>query len=315
MSHFPINTEADAYALLSLKDSELFPIANSLREENFGSTIDLCAIINARSGNCSMDCAFCSQSRYNATGVTTFPLLSAKDLRHHIETLADLPVAHIGVVTSGALLHTNELNALLDLISALPEGLKKRLCTSLGRLPEESLERLRNAGLTRFHHNLETSESFYPHICTTQRWQERAETVERVKKTGLTPCTGGLFGLGESWEDRIALALSLKARGISNIPINFLHPHAHSPLANRPLLSPDEALRIVALFRVILPDATIRICGGRPLVLGARQEELFFCGANALMIGDYLTTKGALAEKDLQMLARLHLSPSFSHVS
>lgn len=288
---------------LHATEAELFASATALREASFGTQVELCAIINARSGNCSMDCSFCSQSRHNSCAIETFPMLSAEALHSSITKLASLQVRHIGIVTSGAALHGEELRVITQVLQELPPDLVPRICGSLGRLSLESLHALRRAGMRRFHHNLESAESYYPRICTTQRWQDRLDTVHRARQAGLETCTGGLLGLGEGWEERIAFALRLRDEGIDNVPINFLYPHQGTPLANRPVLSAAEALRCIALWRHILPTATLRICGGRPTVLGERQHEIFAAGANALMTGNYLTTAGKSVEADLSMIA------------
>ncbi|MFC4677829.1 biotin synthase BioB [Desulfovibrio legallii] len=302
-----VGTPIQALDLLALPLSRLLKQATALREAIFGRRIVLCAIINARSGNCAMDCRFCSQSRHNHTPIDIFPLLPDAELRERILRMAALPVAHIGIVTSGAALSGEEFSRLRACIAALPTAVKPRVCASLGRLAAEQLTDLAAAGLSRYHHNLETSQAYYPHVCTTQTWEQRRETVLRGMRVGFTACTGGLFGLGESWEDRVAFAFSLKKLGVRQVPMNFLHPHPQTPLAGQPPLTAEEALRIVALFRHILPTATLRICGGRPVVLGDRQAEAFAAGANALMTGDYLTTHGQCLESDLNMLARLGL--------
>ncbi len=299
-----------AHALeLALHGDEkaLFAEATRLREAAFGRKVELCAIINARSGNCSMDCQFCSQSRHNATAVAVFSLLSDAELRQRVEVLAQSPVRHIGLVTSGGALGGAEFDRLRDFVAACPEHVRQKLCASLGRLTQEQLDALRAAGLRRFHHNLETDAEYYPHICTTQRWEDRLGTTHRARAAGLELCCGGLFGLGETWENRVDFALTLRAEGIQHVPMNFLHPHPHTPLGGRPPLAAGEALRIIAIFRHILPQATLRVCGGRPLVLGARQAELFAAGANALMTGDYLTTQGEGLRGDVAMIAGLGL--------
>ena len=275
MDMFPAATPAQAQVLLSLPDARLFEQAGRLREAVFGRKVDLCAIINARSGNCAMDCRFCSQSRHNHTPIAVFDLLPDETLRERILKLAALPVSHIGIVTSGAALSEAELARLRAVLAALPGDVRPRVCASLGRLSSAQLEQLAQAGLTRYHHNLETAQGHYPHVCTTQTWEQR----------------------------RIAFAFSLKALGVRNVPMNFLHPHPETPLAGQRPLSAGEALRIIALFRHILPEATLRICGGRPTTLGARQHEVFAAGANALMTGDYLTTHGQGIEEDLAMIA------------
>lgn len=306
----PVSTKEEAKSLLTLPDAELFASANALREHVFGNTIDCCAIINAKSGNCSMDCAFCSQAKSSKTAIQKHPLLPIATLKERILELSKLPVAHIGIVTSGGILSQADVDQLCTLFTILPKELVPRVCASLGRLPSDALGKLRDAGLTRFHHNLECSQAFYPRVCTTQDWKDRLNTVVTAKTLGLTNCTGGLFGMGESWDDRIDLAFTLKEHQIMHVPMNFLHPHPQTPLGQRSPLSAQEALRCIALFRHILPQATLRVCGGRPITFGARHDAIFSCGANALMIGDYLTTQGEQIAADKDMLARCHLAPS-----
>lgn len=289
--------------VLHATEAELFASATALRRAVFGNNVELCAIINARSGNCSMDCRFCSQSRHNSSAVDVYPLLSAGQLREALEALALSPVRHMGIVTSGAALHTAELDTIVQVVQNLPLAVQERVCGSLGRLPLESLHALRRAGMRRFHHNLESSEAFYPQVCTTQRWQDRLDTVHRARTAGLETCSGGLLGMGESWEDRIAFALRLRAEGISYVPVNFLHPHRGTPLGSREPMAAAEALRCIALWRHLMPTATLRICGGRPVVLGERQQDMFAAGANAVMTGNYLTTAGKSLEADVRMIS------------
>ncbi|MEG2173082.1 MAG: biotin synthase BioB [Desulfovibrionaceae bacterium] len=308
MSFFPLlaadcSPQEALDVALHASEAELFASATALRQASFGKKVELCAIINARSGNCSMDCRFCSQSRHNSTAVATYPLLSAASLREALETLARSPVRHMGIVTSGAALDSAEWATILQVLGELSPEIRARVCGSLGRLPLEALQALRQAGMRRFHHNLESSEAFYPQVCTTQLWQHRLDTVHRARAAGLETCSGGLLGMGESWEDRIDFALRLRAEGIQHIPVNFLYPHAGTPLGGRKPLAAAEALRCIALWRHLLPTATLRVCGGRPLVLGERQHEIFAAGANALMTGDYLTTSGKSLAADVAMIA------------
>jgi len=181
------------------------------------------------------------------------------------------------------------------------------LCASLGRLAPAELVQLKQAGIGRFHHNLESSKAYYPSICSTQTWQQRFDTVKAAQAAGLDICSGGLFGLGESWEDRIDLALTLRELEVDSVPINFLYAHPGTALKAIPALSADEALRIVALYRFLLPQTTLRICGGRTHVLGDRQSELFAAGANGIMTGGYLTVAGSQYEADLAMIDELGL--------
>ncbi len=292
-----------ALALVHYNEEELFASATMLREQHFAKGIELCAIINARSGKCTMDCSFCSQSMHHqALAVPTFELLSVQEIQNRLALLEFYPLRRVGIVTSGGALSDAHVQSLESCLKALSPRWQGRLCGSLGRLGEKSLALLKDAGLTRYHHNLESSEKFYPKLCSTQGWQDRLATVQRAQGIKLECCSGGLFGLGESWEDRIDFAFTLKELGVQHVPINFLHAHKGTPLAHMPPLSSAEALRIIAVFRHILPTATLRICGGRPTTLGERQSEIFAAGANALMTGDYLTTKGKGIEDDCRMI-------------
>jgi len=296
-----------ARALLARDTAALCASASALRRKHFGDVVSLCAIINAKSGNCGMDCAFCSQSGRHGAGAAVFPLLTVEALRERIARVRQFPIRHCGIVTGGASLGRSEVLTVAEALQAERDAPLPRLCASLGRLESDDLAVLRDAGLRRYHHNLECAEAYYPRLCTTQTWRDRLAVVRRAGEQGLEVCCGGLFGAGESWEDRLDFAFALAAEGIREVPLNFLHPHPGTPLAARPVLPADEALRIIAVFRHILPEATLRVCGGRVLVLGARQEELFAAGANALMTGDYLTTGGSGIQEDLDMIARLGL--------
>ena len=302
-------TREQAQELLHLPEAELLPSATALREHFFGNKVEACYIINAKSGNCNMNCKFCSQSGFNTTDIEHYPLKSSDDLAAIVESWEPYPVGRCGIVTSGGALTDADVEKLAQFIEARVAAGKThpQICGSLGRLKHHALERLKAAGMTRLHHNLETNESFYPSVCTTQQWRDRLDTVHQAIEHGLSVCCGGLFGLGETWEDRISFAIELRSEGIRNIPMNFLIPHPGTPMAGRPIMPPEEALRIIALFRHLIPDATLRICGGRVSVLKERQRDMFAAGANAFMTGNYLTVTGAAVEQDLAMLRDLGL--------
>jgi len=292
---------------------ELLNETNRVRTTTFGNEIDLCAIINIKSGRCAMDCRFCAQSQHYDATIETYPLRHTEKLSSETHKLWEQSVPRVGWVSSGRSLHTEELHSIIDGVETiLSKENAEQVCASLGQLDSPDLRTLKDAGVCRYHHNLETSERFYPLLCKTQRWQDRRAMVERVKELGWTICSGGLFGLGETWEDRQQLALTLKELEVDSVPINFFNPIFGTPLADRERLSPDEALRIVALFRLTLPKATIRICGGRPAVFADRGQDrlLFRAGANALMTGNYLTTSGISPERDREMISRFtHQEP------
>jgi len=294
---------------------ELLSVTEKLREQAFGTVIETCMIVNAKCGQCSNNCTFCSQSVFHNSQVTTYPLFKTQKLIEEANAAADCGAMHFGIVTSGTSVSQREIGEIAEAVVEVSRSGRIQMCASLGKLDRESLIRLKEAGLTRFHHNLETSEAFYPRICTTQNWRERYETVRRAIDAGLEVCSGALFGLGEGWEDRANLAMCLKdivvwpeyRRDITSVPLNFLHAHPGTPLADQPPLGAEEALRIIALFRLILPETSLRICGGRPKILADKQVLMFRAGANALMTGNYLTTSGITPDSDRRMIEQLNL--------
>lgn len=299
----------EARALIALPESVLFASATCLREHFFHNKVEACFIINAKSGGCNMNCRFCSQSGFNHTEIEHYPFKSGEELSEIVERWEEYPVGRCGIVTSGGALTDADVDKLAAFIEQRKAKGKNKpmICGSLGRLKHDALAKLRTAGMDRIHHNLETSEQFYPNVCTTQQWRDRLDTIRQAREAGFSLCVGGLFGLGETWEDRMDFAYQLKEEGIRNIPINFLYPHPGTPMAHQPVLSAEEALRIIALFRHIIPSATLRVCGGRTSVLKERQYEMFAAGANAFMTGDYLTIAGAGVETDIAKIRELGL--------
>lgn len=285
----------------------LFASASTIREQFFGLRVEFCVIVNARSGACSENCRYCSQSAHNAAEAEVYPLMSRPALLQDAQALAASGANRYGIVTSGATVEGADFETVCQAIAEIGAQTPLSPCASLGRFGVAEMKRLHEAGLRRYHHNLETSQRFYPHICTTHDWQERVDTVRAAQEAGLEVCSGGLFGLGETWEDRIDLALTLRDLRVDCVPLNFLHAHPGTPLAQQPPLTADEALRIIAVYRHLLPKMPLRICGGRPKILGERQPEIFAAGANALMTGNYLTTSGNTPDTDRAMIRRLGL--------
>ncbi len=289
--------------------------ANAIRERHRGHTVSLCAIANARSGLCSEDCAFCAQSARWDTGVATYPLRAADDMAEAASRAGAAGADAFGIVTSGRAPDDSEFRGLLECAVESRERSGIDIHMSAGLLTGERLRELGGAGVTEVNHNLETSERFYPQVCSTHSWSDRARCVETALAEGISVCCGGIFGLGETWEDRIDLALALRSLGVKRVPVNFLSPIPGTPLAGRQPLNAREALRIIAILRFLLPDAEIKTCGGRELVLGARQSEMFRAGASGTMIGDYLTMKGRAAEEDLAMIEALGLKTKAARTS
>ncbi len=298
---------AEAQALVELDEAALFAAATEIRAAFFGKRVELCCIVNAKSGRCDMDCRFCSQSGHNSTEIEIYPFMDARDLENQVRDDIKAGDRKCGVVTSGGKLSTDELKELAATVKRIGGGAEAPVCGSLGRLTPEDLALLKESGVTRFHHNLEASETYYPEICSTQDWTSRRDTVRAAQEAGLKVCSGGLFGLGESWDDRVDLAITLRELGVDSVPINFLYAHSGTPLKDQEPLTASEALKIIAIYRFLLPNVTLRVCGGRAHILGDRQSELFAAGANGLMTGNYLTVAGSQNEADLEMIRALGL--------
>jgi biotin synthase len=298
-----------ALSLSGVSGEEIFKllvIANSVRLRNRGNKIDLCSIINAKSGYCPEDCAFCAQSVHSRTDIKRYPLIGKEEILNAALSSKTKGARRFCIVTSGKKVTPQELDRICDFVSELRKvGLLP--CATLGLLSYSELKALKDAGLYRYHHNLETSELFFREICTTHTFKEKIETIRAAKSLGLSVCSGGIFGMGESWEDRIDMAFTLKELGVDSIPINFISPIKGTPLGDRELLNPLEALKIIAIYRLILPTCEIRICGGRPNTLRELNSYIFLAGADSLLIGNYLTTQGRDPEDDLQLIKDLGL--------
>jgi biotin synthase len=286
---------------------ELFIAANRLRARHRGRRVDLCSIVNAKSGACPEDCSFCAQSVHNRTGVKVYPLLEKDEIMKAVQSAKDNGARHFCIVTSGRKPSEREFMRICDYISEIRKtGLLP--CATLGIITLSELKMLKDAGLERYHHNLETSEAFFNEICTTHTYQQKLETIRSAKALGLSVCSGGIFGMGESWEDRIDMAFALKDIGVDSVPVNFFTPISGTPLAEkRGLLEPLEALKIIAIYRLIMPDREIRICGGRPVTLRDLNSYIFMAGADGLLIGNYLTTHGREPSEDIQMIQDIGL--------
>jgi biotin synthase len=281
---------------------------SELRQLHFGQRVSLCVIINAKSGLCSEDCAFCSQSAKAQTGVPSYPLLPRERLVEAAQAAAEAGSARFSLVTSGRGITTpRDKEAILAAVAAIRDAVDIKVCASLGIVDRSFLGELKSAGVTRFHHNLEAAASHFSKICTTHTYAERLATIEAAQAAGLSVCAGGILGLGETVSQRWELAQTLADLEVDAIPLNFLHPLPGTALADRPRLSPLTALKAVAAFRLLHPGRSIIICGGRQVTLRSLSSLVFAAGADSLMTGDYLTTRGRLPEEDRQMLVDLGL--------
>ena len=300
----------DAAQLVAQSESDPYDLlhsANRVRQHFRGNEVRLCSIINARSGACSEDCTFCAQSARHKTGVAVYPLAGTEKIVAAGKACAEAGAFCFGIVTSGRGPGVErDLESIRGAIAQL-KGVES--CASLGTLTPQMAAALKAAGLRRYNHNLETARSFFPSICTTHTYDDRVATVRVAKAAGLQACCGGIFGLGEGWQHRIEMALDLRELDADTIPINFLNPIPGTKLESRLPLPPMEALRIIALYRFLLPEKDIKTSGGRERCLGDLQSWMFYAGANGTLIGNYLTTVGRPAEQDLQMIRALGLVP------
>jgi len=287
---------ADFYALLAR--------AGATRERHKGRGVVLCGILNAKSGHCSEDCAFCAQSSHFGTDAPVHPLVSVDRMVERSREVAAIGAREYSIVTSGnAVSDDGEIDTICQALDRLRGEGRVWRCASLGNLSDTHLARLRDAGLTHYHHNLETARSFFSRVCTTHDYEEDVDTVRRAKALGMKVCCGGVFGLGESPEQRVELALTLRELDVDSVPVNLLNPIPGTPLEEKRELTPADCLRIIAVYRLLLPTKNIYVCGGREVNLGELQSWIFMAGANGMMVGNYLTTSGRDHELDLSMIA------------
>lgn len=270
-----------------------------------GARVFTCGIVNAKSGRCQENCGFCAQSAYHRTAAPVHPLLGREEMLRWAERLAQAGADYMGMVTSGTGPDEKDFENLCDMAAAVKTQFGLKLCASLGVLGESQARRLKQAGFTSYHHNLETSASFYPEICTSHPYQLRVETVRAARAAGLRVCAGGIFGVGESWEQRVELSALLRQLDVDSIPVNFLTPVPGTRLERLQPPAPGEALATIAMLRLMHPQRDIVVCGGRTGCLGRYDALVFTAGANGLMIGDYLTTKGTGLSADRELLGML----------
>lgn len=302
---------ADWQDIFRLDFTDLWPFlaqASRLREARCGKNVSLCVIINAKSGNCPQDCAFCAQSRRSTAPINKYPLLSREEMVTAAQVAAAQGAARFSIVTSGrGVMTRQEQDTLLATVAEIRRTTTLHVCVSLGIVNPDFLQALAQAGVHRYHHNIETAASFFPQIATAHTFEERLATIRRAQGAGLAVCVGGIFGLGESVAQRYEMAQIIRDLEVDSIPLNFLQPIPGTPLAHRQPLPPLEALQIILAFRLFFPDKRLIIAGGRLGTLRSLTALMFAAGADALMTGDYLTTKGQLPSQDLQMLHDLGL--------
>ncbi len=297
-------TREEALALAEMPLEELCAAADEIRRFFCGDKFDLCTIVNGKSGKCSENCKYCAQSASYHTAVETYPLLDTEALLEQAQYSQSRGVHRYSIVTSGRNLNAQEVSQACGSIRKIKESLDISICVSFGLLEEADFQKLRQAGASRVHNNLEASAGYFPQVCTTHTQQDKIRSIEAARKTGMEVCSGGIMGLGESMEDRIDLAITLRELQIKSVPVNMLNPIPGTPYENNPRLTEEDMCRIVAIFRFLLPDAFIRLAGGRGLM--EDQGRRCFCsGANAAITGDMLTTSGITIQRDLEILKEL----------
>lgn len=286
-----------------LKDS-----ANEIRKHFMKDSFDLCTIINAKSGSCSENCKFCAQSSHYKSDVDTYPLLSDDEIINDAIKQKEQGILRYSIVTSGKKLSDEDVLKEARIIKKLKDICDIEICVSNGLLSYENFKILKEAGATRVHNNLESSESFFSSVCTTHTINDKISAIKAARDAGLEVCSGGIIGLGESYEQRIEMAFKLKELNIKSIPINVLNPIPNTPLGNNDVLSEEEVIRTIAVFRFILKDSFIRLAGGR-LLFKDKGEIIFKSGANAAISGDMLTTSGISTKSDLELIKSLNFTP------
>lgn len=296
--------KAEAVKLSDESLEDLAKAANEIRQYFCGDKFDICTIINGKSGRCSEDCKYCAQSAHYKTNVETYPLLDTEPILREAQYNYNKGVMRYSVVTSGRALSDAEVDKLAESLSKVHEQCPVKLCVSGGLLNEAQFKKLHDAGVERVHNNLESSRHHFSQVCTTHAFADKVNAIKAAQKAGMDVCSGGIMGIGETMEDRVDMALELRSLGINSVPVNILNPIAGTPYEYNKRLSDEEILRIIAVYRFILPKAFIRLAGGRGL-LADKGRACFKAGANAAISGDMLTTSGISIDTDMQMIAEL----------
>ena len=288
----------------SLSPEALCALAHALRLRYQGKRVDMCSIMNARSGKCGEDCKWCSQSRFHHTDIEVYPLVDAESALREAVHNASKGVSRFSLVTSGRTLSPADTERICAIYRRIGSECPIKLCASLGLLNREQLFQLKESGVTRYHCNLETAPSYFPQVCTTHTIEEKLQTIEWAREAGLEICSGGIIGMGESEEQRVEFALAIRRTGAVSIPVNILNPIPGTRLAGMPPLKDEEVIRAVAMIRILNPEASVRLAGGRSRIK-AVEPELFRCGISGSIVGDLLTTTGSDIDTDKAMFLRL----------
>ena len=299
-------TMEQAVTLSQIPDQDLpflLAMADKIRQQFVGDEVDLCVIVNGRSGKCTENCSFCAQSMHHQAQINVYPLMSEDELVAAAKQAEADGSNRFSIVTSGrGAEHDMDFGKILKALSRIQAETKLKVCASLGTLSAENAQALKAAGVSRYHHNVETSRSYYGEICTTHTYNDRARTIQAAHEAGLEVCAGGIIGMGESMQQRLEMAFELRELGVNSVPINILNPIKGTAMAEQPSLRPLEILKIFALFRFIMPEMGIRTAGGREVNLRDLQSVGLMSGLSGMLIGGYLTTGGRDSAIDLRMI-------------
>lgn len=300
--------KSEAMQLWEVDYGELCSAANEIREKFCSNNFDICTIVNGKSGKCSENCKFCSQSSFYHTCAGEYPLLDKESIVKEAMNNAEQGMLRFSIVTSGRRLNDKEVDIMCDVIREIRKNTDISVCASFGLLNEEQYRKLKDAGVARIHNNIETSENNFPNVCTTHTFSDKINAIKAAQKAGLDICSGGIMGLGENNEDRVDMAFTLRELNVKSIPVNMLNPIQGTPFENNKKLTEKDMCRICAVYRFILPNAFIRLAGGRGLMEN-KGRDCFLSGANAAISGNMLTTSGITFETDLALLKELNFNP------
>ncbi|MBU2102720.1 MAG: biotin synthase BioB [Candidatus Omnitrophota bacterium] len=298
-------TKKNSTRLITMPLGELVNAANKVREKHIGLKLESCSIMNTKSGLCSEDCKFCAQSARHASSALTYPLKSTQEIIASAVRAKEIGAVRFCIVVSGRAASAAEVEKIITAVREIKKKVKIRICTSLGILSREQLACLQEAGVSRYHHNIETSPAYFSKICTTHSLREKIKTIKAAQAVGLEVCSGGIIGMGETWFDRISMAFLLKELNVDSIPINALVARPGTPLASLAPLACSDVIRTIAIFRLILKDKEIKLAAGREQILRDFQGLAFMAGANSMIVGGYLTIKGRAVCDDQKFIEEI----------
>jgi biotin synthase len=308
----PLISRQEALALGEIEHhaeiEELVERAWRARVEHFDDSTDLCSLVNAKSGGCAEDCGFCAQSRFAEADTPMHAMMTAEQILEHAQAAEAAGAHRFCMVTQGQGLSKRDFNNVIEGAKLVAEHTNLKRCASIGHMSVDRAKQLKEAGIQRVHHNVETAESYYPEVSTTVRYEGRIRTIEAVKEAGLETCVGGILNLGETREQRVEMAFQLAELNPTSVPINMLNPRPGTKFGDRDYMDPWEAVKWIAIFRLIIPEALFRLCGGRVENLGELQPMAVKAGLNGVMMGNFLTTLGSEPEDDRAMFEELGLS-------